>query len=614
MVKGLSDKLLSPIQRHYRRSVRRFSTLPGFAGATPIVAVTTRCLAVATIALLTPLSYAQTQRVAREGLVPEPKLMLELEECPTLQACLAILDAVVPALDCGCTNGAGKSVVEKLRRFGEPAKQDLLRRAAGAHPGWRNLAGDILSYWAAWSPADVPALRAALQLDHGGWIARPLAKINTPEAIQALVEDLAFLRNAANQTGRALVKTGPKVLPFLLPILADDQHSAASVIREMGEEALVVAPDWASLAASTDNPKNMRLAALRGLAALREGAREQGKYLRALLTTPDVEVSAQAFKTLVAIRDPSVVATVAENCHPSGAAFHAYRPQFPFCHMEVAAFGEHARSAGHHLLRFLASPDGEEVAEGVTALGFIGYDAAIPQIEQLLRSPDWRVVYAAARSLGWLGATSSLPDLEWVVSGHWLPEVREQASATADALKGSEGRLARPPSSERRGLFSIGGGYFGVLRSQPPCASRRWEWNGIKFSPPSSSTRAPSILLGPGALVGANRGEFGGELTWQPVNGEAQTLIKDNVIAIEPSESGAIALFGLAHMGLARGYAVRVRKRDDGGWSLSEVARLPSSAEALATIGPGLFAAWSEDRVVVLSDQEIVGLARCIER
>jgi hypothetical protein len=120
-------------------------------------------------------------------------------------------------------------------------------------------------------------------------------------------------------------------------------------------------------------------------------------------------------------------------------------------------------------------------------------------------------------------------------------------------------------------------------------------------------------MLGAGALVGTNMGEFGGELTWQPVNGQAQTLIKDNVVAIEPSASGAIVLFGLAHMGIVHGYAVRVTKRDDGGWSLSELARLPASADALATIAPSLFAAWSANWVVVFSDQAIVGLARCVE-
>jgi hypothetical protein len=122
------------------------------------------------------------------------------------------------------------------------------------------------------------------------------------------------------------------------------------------------------------------------------------------------------------------------------------------------------------------------------------------------------------------------------------------------------------------------------------------------------------LSLGAGELIGSNRGEWGGELVWQPADGQAQPLIKHNVVAIEAAEGGAIVLLGLAHMGLVDGYAVRVSQRGDGGWSLSEVARLPSTADALARIGPNLFAAWSEHRVVVFSDKEVLGLARCIEK
>jgi HEAT repeat protein len=466
----------------------------------------------------------------------------------------------------------------------------------------------------------VPAIRAALRLEHGGWIARPLGRIKTSEAIEALVEDLA-VAGSMSQTGWALAKmVGHEALPYLLPILADEQgaRAAAGVIRDMGKEALVVAPDWVLVAANTDNPKNVRLAALRGLAAMGEGVGRQGKDLGAALASPDADIRAQAFKTLVAIRHPSVVTTVAENCKPSGTAFYRMPFESLDCLMTVAAFGEHARMAGSHLMKFFASPNGEELASAATILGYIGYDAATPQIEQQLRSPDWRVVYAAARSLGWLGAAASIPALEQIASSHWLPEVRDQALTAVSALKGSEQRLARPPSFEghsgARQLFFIGGGFLGggILRSQPLCNSRRWEWNGVPFSRPSS-TRVPGLMLGAGALVGTNSGEFGGELAWQPVNGQAKLLLKHNVVAIEPAEGGAIVLFGLAHMGLVDGYAVRVSLRGNDDWSLSEVARLPSTADALATIGPNLFAAWSENRVVVFSDQEVVGLAKCVE-
>jgi hypothetical protein len=129
---------------------------------------------------------------------------------------------------------------------------------------------------------------------------------------------------------------------------------------------------------------------------------------------------------------------------------------------------------------------------------------------------------------------------------------------------------------------------------------------------PYSRAHRTELALGSGRLVGVNKGEWGGDLTWQPDEGQPQLLHKHNVVAIEPAEGGAIVLFGLAHMGLADGYAVHVSQRADGGWSLTEVARMPSRADALATIGPNLYAAWSANRVVVFSDKGILGLAGCV--
>jgi hypothetical protein len=314
MVRNLSDRLVTTIEGRYRRSVTLSSAQRRLARGTPILSKAVRCFGAAIVALLTALSLVRAQDVARD---PDPReragqrLVVELDGCPDLPACLAILDAFMPSLQRGQSSGVGTGIASSLRRFGDPAKQELLLRAAGAHPGWRNLAGDILSYWGGWLPSDVPAIRAALRLQHGGWMARPLAEIKTSEAIEALVEDLAALTDSQNQTGWALAKMVPKVLPHLLPMLADDKYAAVSVIWRMGKEAFVAAPDWASLAADTDNPRNMRLAALRGLAAMKKGAQQQGKDLRGLLANADADIRDQAVKTLVAIRDPSVVATVA---------------------------------------------------------------------------------------------------------------------------------------------------------------------------------------------------------------------------------------------------------------------------------------------------------------
>src|SRR5262249_48981461 len=177
-----------------------------------------------------------------------------------------------------------------------------------------------------------------------------------------------------------------------------------------------------------------------------------------------------------------------------------------------------------------------------------------------------------------------------------LPEGREQALTAADGLKGG-GRTARLPLFEGRNkavrYFVVG---RSALRSQPLCDSQQWQWQEIRFSRPSPAKWTNHLSLGAGELIGSTRGEWGGELVWKPTEGRAQLIIKDNVFAIEAVEGGAIVLFGNLWNLWDNGYAVRVSQRGDGGWSLSEVARLPSIADALATIGPSLFAAWSENR------------------
>jgi hypothetical protein len=115
-----------------------------------------------------------------------------------------------------------------------------------------------------------------------------------------------------------------------------------------------------------------------------------------------------------------------------------------------------------------------------------------------------------------------------------------------------------------------------------------------------------------GKFVGTNHGEWGGELMWRPTSGESESIEKDNVVGIEPDADGPIILFGLAHMGLAYGYAVHVTRPNGETWKPVEVARLPAEAGALVTIGVDLFAAWSDRRVVVFSaKQGILGLATC---
>ena len=541
------------------------------------------------------------------------KVPAGLDDCSSLDACLQLIDQVVPSRDDGEGSNA-EVLASALRRFGNPAKVELLKRATGTHPGWRNVAGAILSEWHSWSASDVPLLREALRKDPGGWIARPLGEIATPEAIQALVEDLP--KGSENQTDFALSELGSKAIPYLFPVLERDKDapSAERVIREMKATAAPFASQWATLAADTRQSVQARLGALRGIAALGDRARGSFEGLHKLLHDPDSRIRQQVDRTLKSVHDPVVVEEVAQKCRPRAGPFDPLALEALKCLSEIASYGRGGREVGARLLPFLASENGAERSYAVTTLGQIGFDPAIPQIEDALNSPDWRVVYAAIRSLGWLGDTSAVPVMERIATEYWLPEVRVRAKRVAETLS-SAGRVSRPSRLSRG--WQKGDDPFeidrDVLDEGSDCPSKEWRWQKMPFRfPETSDERGTELRLADGRFVGSNRGEWGGELIWRPTSGEPESIRKDNVVAIAPDEDGPVALFGLSHMDLAYGYAVHVTRPNGETWKPVEIARLPAEADALLTIAPDLFAAWSDRRVVIFSAKRgILGLATC---
>ena len=518
-------------------------------------------------------------RLAALFLMASPVMAIEvprgLDDCPSLEGCLQLIDQVVPAHDSG--EGSNAIVLaNKLRRFGDSAKHELLKRATGDNPGWRNVAGAILSEWHSWTPSDVPELSEALRKDPGGWVARLLGEIATPEAIRALVEDLP--KGSENQTDFALSKLGAKAVPYLFPVLESDKNasSAPQIIRNMNTLAVPFVSQWATQAADPQQPVQARLGALRGIAAVGDKARPSCEVLHNLLHDSDPRIRKQVDLTLRAVRDPVVVEEVVRTCHPSAAPFDPLAPEALRCLGEVASYGDRGRDVGGILLPFLESENGAERSYAVTALGQIGFEPAIPQIEDAMNSADWRVVYAAIRSLGWLGDTSAVPAMDRIASDYWLPEVRAKAKQIAGALS-SEGRVSHPsrfsrPSENGDNPFVID---REVLDGVPDCPTKQWQWGDTSFGlPVRSNERDTELQVNDGKFVGTNHGEWGGELMWRPTRGDPDSIQKDNVVGIEPDTDGPVALFGLAHMGLAYGYALQVRSNGER-WKPVEIARPP---------------------------------------
>jgi len=540
----------------------------------------------------------------------------DLDDCQSLEACLQIIDRIVPAENDG--EGSNAAVLaNKLRRFGDPAKHELLKRTIGHHPGWRNVAGAILSEWHSWTPSDVAELREALRKHPGGWLARPLGEIATPDSIQALIEDLP--KGSENQTDFLLASMGAKAVPYLIPVLESDKNasSAERIIRNMNGRAVPFASRWVAQAANPQQPVQARLGALRGIAAIGDGARPSCEPLRRLRQDPEPKIRKQVELTLRAERDPLVVEDVARTCRPTADPFDPLALGALQCLEDIASYGDGGRDVGTRLLTFLGSENGAERSYAITALGQIGFDPAIPQIEDAMNSADWRVVYAAIRSLGWFGDRSAIPVMERIASDYWLPEVRGKAKRVAEAMA-SVGHVSRPsrfsrPLEKGDNPFVIDGE---VLDGVADCPGKHWKWKDITFElSPRSNGDNTELQAIDGRFVGTNHGEWGSELTWNPKKGEPGSILKDNVVGIEPEADGPIVLFGLAHLGIAYGYAVHVTRSNGETWKSVEVARLQAEPARLTTIGPDLFAAWSDRRVVVFSaEQGILGLATCVVR
>jgi hypothetical protein len=139
-------------------------------------------------------------------------------------------------------------------------------------------------------------------------------------------------------------------------------------------------------------------------------------------------------------------------------------------------------------------------------------------------------------------------------------------------------------------------------------ACEAWRWRGRDISPPDKILRI--VRLDDGVLTAVDNGEWGGGLEWSASSGARQTLIRDNVSALEPIDGGVLALSGLAHLSINYGYVTRVL-RTATGWDVQEIARLPSQFSSISTVGADTYAAWSTRRVVIFSGQGMLGLAEC---
>jgi hypothetical protein len=548
-----------------------------------------------------------------------------LRDCLTVSSCLELIEQSLPEKDNGRIFGDEQQVATILKaRFGREARDKLLKKAVGEHGGWRNFAGGVLRYWGDWSVDDVPLLKQALELNPGGSIAHVLAEIGSDQAIEALFDDLTR-SGGANQTGFALRNLGPKVLNYALPALSAPSYAelpegapytegwpaAASLIGSFGSRATFIADEWIAIANRRRATNSERIAALRGLAAMNGYLGERSTVLRRLLRSRDREISEQAYVTLVSTHDPTVARRFAEACKPSGDKWDEYVLSSFDCLSQLSDFGSKARDAGDLILPFLDAPNKTEQLYGIEAIGLIGYEPAITKIETYLESPDWRLAYASVRALSQMKSKSSIPKIESAIQHHWLWELNTYAQRAVRLLVRNQPYselLANPWGGQFHGGF---GNYNAPYDGNRECEWQVWNYRGEQITFERARNSGKVISFPDGELIGTDRGEFGGDLRWKSSDDNEVVLVNDNTIEIFPIDDGFVSIHGISHLTISYGFAVHVKRGEDGTFSAEEIARFPAAAYQVKQLGEDMFAANADGRVFIFSKDGIIEAAYC---
>ncbi|GEM_PF-6952503 len=196
------------------------------------------------------------------------------------------------------------------------------------------------------------------------------------------------------------------------------------------------------------------------------------------------------------------------------------------------------------------------------------------RLEQALVDPtDWLCQASAARSLGDLGDSRSTGLLGAAADSHWHPQVREAAASALERIAKRD--VADLPDMRENlylhGLFLTEGPdlrselFVDTLLHLPPCDTlgsdelRKWSWNAVLHGwadgPTTETVRQTpqsSCAWGGGWLLGASRGEWGGELAWMD-SGRVVVVDSTPVDAFLQTRFGVLTLKAGGHFGAVGG-------------------------------------------------------------
>lgn len=535
---------------------------------------------------------------------------------------LAVLLRRIPgvATDGAGMNGDEQRLAKDIQAFAAAAVPHVLELLDSDMPRVRRFAGYVLRDIEGLTEKDLDALMNARRRGDG-WIPPAIARIGSPRAIQFLVDDLRTRPESHTQVTGALELAGARAATPLAHLfdspaavnieLAD---AVCSVLGSMASNAAPAVDILVARARLTQGPIENRRFAIKEIGCIGPAARRAIPTLQAIAASEPRKFDDVVKAAILAIGTPEAVPLQIAELRDHPDIIHL---------RDIAEMRENARGAGPAVVALLTGTKHEVRVAAARTLGFIGYDgASTPLIKLIEKEDDWQLVYVATESLGRLGASAALPALDKVATTHWYPPVRDSAGRAGRVIRGKE----QYPASKFRGNFAFE--YFDYENVRCSCAGKRpslthgpdelspdelssltytaeileYDSDGEKKT---TQNQTPNVGLKTpaGVLVGADRGEWGGELMYLDGKSAPLRLLDGNVRGIHRHPAGIVVVTGLAHMMSNRGALYRAKTVGSGKYEVSYWKTLPGAPRASGILPNGdLFVSCIGGDIVLKAD------------
>lgn len=427
------------------------------------------------------------------------------------------------------------------------------------------------------------------------------ASARAQQSLDELVAKLLRTPEPRSETAAAIRRAGGAGVCALVGPLArteaigsDYEWCVDFILSELDERAAPAIDPLVRIACTRHYALANRQAAVRGIGHVGISARRATPALRALADFEPEGFAELVERALVDIGGPEGIEILLARLRADPDSRDLER---------LAAIGESAQDATPIVLTLLDHEDEDVRVAAVTALGSVGGAAHASVLARKLESDDWQIVQAACYALARVRSKDSVPALQRVGETHWFPRVRHVAEKAAAVARG-EGAF---DDAWEEAEWARRVGEYNAQREPAPQLPRgpeelsetelqefvyEYEFHTRdKDGRPSTQLRkqAPrcGVRVPGGALVGASRGEWGGELVYVRRNGEAVRVKSENVTAIHVTPSGIVLVAGIAHMGWNEGQLYRLAVGDDGHWRATWWKRLPGAPAASGFLPDG---------------------------